>query len=506
MTKVIHNKKWFYYLRKKKADPNRICLENHYGLDKLKTGLVVCQKTTYILFTYFDNLDCFLDYMDLTPHHLRSFYETIVLRTQKPHFDVDIDLKKAPKDINDQEVVRDLIRAIKTVMSDFNVNFDPIKDILLFHSNGENKKSYHIVIDHHYHKDNVEAFCFYEKVLEHMSPSNALYIDNSVYKTVQQFRMLGSKKYKTDRTKEYIVRGSYTPKNLHQHSLVSYIEGSELLPEFGDDEEDFEYENDDGRQILGNDLVMDAMNMLETYLGISKTSPEFPFIYDTTSDPFIILKRVRPSMCELCSRVHENENPYMFVSKYGLLYFDCRRTTSGKKKMLGRIRNYANKEDEVTKVLLSSAPVTLEPKISPLKILSKPESSFKNEVPPTHDPYALDSMGYTANEQIVPVTSLPKTSTVAKRSLLTQNSKKRSHPGPPAQSTPLRGPLVPTSRERGERSTIKIGNRNFTIIRNRHFESNGIEGCVNEIENDILESLISFSKKTVHQIRRSTKK
>nr|QBK89708.1 MAG: DNA primase [Pithovirus LCPAC001] len=366
MTKVIHNQKWFYYLRRKKADPNRVCLENHYGLDKLKKGLIVCQKTNYILFTYFDSLDSFLNYTELIPHYFHNFYETIVLREQKPHFDVDIDLKNG--DVDDKKIIRDLISAIITVMDEYLIKFDPIKDILLFHSNGQFKKSYHLIIDHHYHKNNIEAFCFYEKVLESMSPSNAIYIDSAVYKTVQQFRMLGSKKYKTERTKKYIKRYGYVPENLPLASLISYIKDSKLLPEFAseEEEEDF-YKNS---VVISNDLVADAMNMLETYLGINKNSPEFPFVYDTMSDPFIILKRVRPSMCEMCSRVHDNENPYMFVSKSGLLYFSCRREKD-RKKILGRIHSGVIDNSQEIEIKPKDIPETKTEIIPTIKIGAK---------------------------------------------------------------------------------------------------------------------------------------
>ncbi len=65
---------------------------------------------------------------------------------------------------------------------------------------------------------------------------------------------------------------------------------------------------------------------------------------------YIILKRLKPSYCQVCLRTHEHENPYLFVKPYlngYQLYFNCRRNTESQ--LLCFISNKSNTiVDDVT--------------------------------------------------------------------------------------------------------------------------------------------------------------
>lgn len=334
---MSYQSKWFYYLRKKRTQPDRECLESYYGADILSKALVVCQKTNIIRFALFESVNQFLRSIQKTPKSQHCYYEVIFMRKQKPHFDIDIDLSHN-HNIDDEEIVKKLIEAIKTVLSGYNIKIDPIRDILIFSSHGETKKSYHVIVDHYYHSDNINAYCFYEKVVDLLPGQYRPFIDHSVYKTVQQFRMLGNSKFGTNRVKKWHQRGEYLPNDLFKASLISYISECQELPSF-EDSKQFEEEKDyTSIDLDDSDLVTGAMKLLGNYLGIKTTSSEFPFYYEDTVDNFIILKRLRPTECRVCRRIHENENPFMFISD-GVLYLNCRREPDNKSIRIGYLRS-----------------------------------------------------------------------------------------------------------------------------------------------------------------------
>lgn len=347
--KVSRNHKWLYYLRKTRLNPNRECLENSYGQDILKKALIVCHRIIInnkdkLRFRVFNSTTEFLDHANKQPDRLQCFYEVIFMRKQKPHFDIDIDLKNN-REINDKDIVKSVIDGIISVLSEYEVEIDPIKDILIFQSHGKDKKSYHIVVDHYYHSDNINAYCFYKKVLEKVPGQYRVYIDRSVYKTVQQFRMIGNRKYNTERVKKYLKRNDYIPDDLFRSSLISYIRKSKQLPPFEDEEEFKEGYGETNISIEDGDIITKAMDLLSQYLGISKNDSEFPFFYDNTVDNFIILKRIRAYECRLCQRTHENENPFMFIHK-GYLYWNCRRHENNKSTRIGKISTEKEIEEQ----------------------------------------------------------------------------------------------------------------------------------------------------------------
>ena len=86
-------------------------------------------------------------------------------------------------------------------LNDFNVIIDISTDILIFTSHNENKKSYHIIIDHYYHMNNLEAKAFYNEIISKISPNFTKFIDHSVYSSIQQYRIVGSQKVNSNRPK-----------------------------------------------------------------------------------------------------------------------------------------------------------------------------------------------------------------------------------------------------------------------------------------------------------------
>ena len=57
----INDKKWYYFLRN--TNPKNESLERVFGLEVLKTKLVVCYQLKYRLYSIFDSVSKFLNYI-----------------------------------------------------------------------------------------------------------------------------------------------------------------------------------------------------------------------------------------------------------------------------------------------------------------------------------------------------------------------------------------------------------------------------------------------------------
>ena len=73
---------------------------------------------------------------------------------------------------------------------------------------------------------------------------------------------------------------------------------------------------------------------------LEKNYSNFQFI--NTQENKFFLKSLKPYMCITCNRIHEHENPYLFVLQ-NKLYFNCRRSTNNKSTILCDIGIEENK-------------------------------------------------------------------------------------------------------------------------------------------------------------------
>jgi hypothetical protein len=75
----------------------------------------------------------------------------------------------------------------------------------------------------------------------------------------------------------------------------------------------------------------------------------FPFSYlktieDNGVSSLILLKRHKSSMCNVCNRAHENENPYLVIhGEEKMVYFDCRRNNENRKSYIGQLVKQTSK-------------------------------------------------------------------------------------------------------------------------------------------------------------------
>lgn len=311
----IGGRRWYRTL----VGPNS--LGSHYDNSTIAKSIVVCymlQKTRYF--------SIFKDYIDVyslreqldVPQ--RCFFEIIYGHvSQKPYFDVDmgdIDIETATA------IVNNLIDAIEKELT-----IDRSKDILVYSSNSEEKKSYHVVVNNYCVADNLQNRQFYTNVMRHVPEDNHKYIDSSMYSVKQQLRMLGSQKPGSGRVKvfeeswfdiDHVYEEGINDrtKELEQlaESLVTYTDRCRCIPNLIPIPEKPKYTGTSEEDPLTEEDVLKALALL---------SDEWKF--EKIVDVFIILKRTRPSYCNICERVHESENAFLTIRNRNV-YFYCRRS------------------------------------------------------------------------------------------------------------------------------------------------------------------------------------
>ena len=148
-SQYIRGIKWYYCLIPK---DNTRALFTDYKRENLQKKLLIAwdyfdgikQRKLYAVFD--DHFD-FAKYFLLTSDHLKCFYELILGEAmQKPHFDLDMEL--SIDEINEQKdikILNELIVNIIDVLKQKNINLILEKDICIYSSHGDTKRSYHII-------------------------------------------------------------------------------------------------------------------------------------------------------------------------------------------------------------------------------------------------------------------------------------------------------------------------------------------------------------------------
>ena len=350
----IFGKKWYYRLKSdyQYHDHHTVCLLNDYPEEVLETKLLIGMETlnkdhntkelkNSRIFSVFDSYIELYLYQDQFEPDQRFFYEIILGDfPQKPHFDVDIKLGESfgdSLDLKGELVKNDLLTNIINVMKEHGVEVKIDRDILLYTSHGETKRSYHVVIHHYCHANHDQAGAFYRQVTQQMKPENAQYVDAGVYSSKQNFRLMGSQKMGSYRPKlfcqKFIVgekefnhvydaefrSDKHKKVELLRESLVSWVRDCQYLPSFQTKEEENRKHKFEEVGDLSNDIIQEAKKLLNR--------DDFPFVVREIRGNVVSLRRLRPSFCDACKRIHEHENPYLLiVDEY--VYFCCRRSSN----------------------------------------------------------------------------------------------------------------------------------------------------------------------------------
>ncbi len=346
--------RWFYRLNSNSSGKG---LYDSYNNQQLQTGLIVCfiNNRNQRLFILFQSHLHFGKHLITTPKKDQTFFEIIRGQyAQKPHFDLDFNLKDLPTTINPELVKDNLISAILAICKLDQIELNLQRHILLFTSHGEHKKSYHVIINGYCHNNNLEAKSFYDKVISLLSENEQKYIDHSVYGKSQNFRIVGSQKLNSNRPKILNTQWNYQGQLINycyeeevedeNHRLILELEASLIthvvdclpLPSFVSQKVTI-YNNHNSMNI-DESIGRQGFMLLAEQANMAINDPRFPYEYKSITGNLIILKRIRPSICGICQRVHTNENPFMSVnSNNWKVYFHCRRSTTEKGLLIGTI-------------------------------------------------------------------------------------------------------------------------------------------------------------------------
>lgn len=337
------------------------------------------------IFCVFKDYIDFYNYLINYSHDAMSFYEVILGNNhQKPHFDIDIDKNVFTKMYGEENfdekvqlildwIIRSCIEVLKSKKIEIKVN----KNILVYTSHSKNKKSFHIIIDKYHHINNHEAKKFYNCVMEYFFKicdsvykdgnfHKSSFIDSKVYSTLQQFRILGNQKRGSNRPKvfnqKFLFEGnvinhiqSEKPRNKNHEnlinlskSLVSFVKECTPLPEFLTEEEKMAIKGFKNIKI-DDDIAKLAFESFKIYWKNNNDSDYLPFRFFKIVGQLITLKRLSPSKCEICNRIHDKENSYLFVLKNNV-YWNCRRSENGQSLFIGQIDIKIDTNSELLKI------------------------------------------------------------------------------------------------------------------------------------------------------------
>ena len=244
--------------------------------------------------------------------------------------------------------------------------------ILVFTSHSDKKLSYHIIVDEWCFADSKECRYFHDEVIQRLPEKWRDIVDHGMYKSLQQLRITGCHKWNDLRTKtlspslSFKIAGSqgWTPPeppldSNHEYllllgcSLVTNTSDCHLLPSFAPPERPKRaYIKDVMTEMELDATSVDLAIELCAKMGqLTPTHPDFPYRLDRCLDArdgtaLILLKRLRPSWCRVCQRIHENQHPYLLVvGRDRDVYLDCRRHFENQKLYLGRLGAMARSID-----------------------------------------------------------------------------------------------------------------------------------------------------------------
>lgn len=320
-----------------KASDIPVCLEEKHPIEgekPIKTFGVFSSE--YSLFLEIAN----------TPQPKRCFYEIIRGGCYQKHY-VDIDMSLEDDVISEDfaHTIEEKLNISKIIVKeyiDIMLRINPSikkEDILVFNSNSEKKRSFHIIVDRWCFTSATQNKDFFNEIMEHIPIPHRKYFDKTMYKCIQQFRIFLSTKCGKNRVKTLDSQSTWKPldnitdsylllKEIFMSSLVTSTACScRIIP--CKYKEKIEYVNS---RDMENGELASCLALFRTF----KDSHSFEIM--DLKGTIIPVKRRCSSYCNACNRVHENENGYLYLTFDNNLYFNCRRNDQST--LIGNINDF----------------------------------------------------------------------------------------------------------------------------------------------------------------------
>lgn len=335
--------KWYYQLNK---NNNSLLSKEHISKDMLP----ICNESSgYKQFAAFRYGQLYNYSISLNDNE-RCLYEIILgNRRQKPYFDIDMDLIDKEIGHSREQKLNISLTICISVKNSILKEFKQISDdqIIIMKSPDINKRSFHIIVKGHCVINSDANRKFYNIIKENIPEPWRIYMDDSMYKSIQQFRLFMSTKLDKSRIKQFDYEQSNWKaealsenplRDLFYDSLISYTDDCLLLPIELNEEETICYD-----KIEINNEDINKLKLIIKNMPFSNC-----FDINEIKETMVIMRRLMPSYCECCKTVHDNENPFIYITLYGNVKFHCRR---GKDKLLiGSLNNDFNNNNKMINI------------------------------------------------------------------------------------------------------------------------------------------------------------
>lgn len=340
--------KKYKYLSKQ----NKNSLLNNNDIELIRNKVII-QKSDFSEILLFDKIDDFLKFNNDLKKEDKVYYE-VIFGDDIQKFKLDIDIKRYKKynsvtdecyiNINDKIKINELINDL--IKSTFDlINCNKFKYYIYDSSDYKNLIiSKHIIFDFYIYNSN-EAKELYNKLISVISKkynNNIIkLIDNTIYKTQQCFRLphhtkINNKRYKEceNHKDDNVVAGmikNYLNEKIHVIKITNENEEESSINnndgDVSENHNNHQWTNDLGKiscktktnkvQEIPEEIIEIILEKGKNYLNNFK-------IRNTISNK-IIFDRLRAGFCEICKRIHENENSLYIIVYDNKFRIYCRR-------------------------------------------------------------------------------------------------------------------------------------------------------------------------------------
>jgi hypothetical protein len=296
-------------------------------------------------FSCFPSCSRFIYYLkdiDLSEH---AFFEVIMSdQYQKLYFDLDIKVDEIHEEVEPfvHGLLDCLVDHILEEYKKLGITLNLSKNILIFDSNSETKKSYHVIVDGYCLRNNKDNRILASMISRNIPLKYRQFIDEKVYSGKQQLRLYLSQKLNTGRIKKFNEQWTYHDQiityqypetevrdeikvfalftSLFQSSCVSvstnckiiFLEEMDGKKEDGPKSEREEIEEDSCHEILSQLKAGEYKDLFDIYK------------FTKLSEGYIVLTRKKSAYCRVCERTHDSENAYLTLVNDDVL-FVCHR-------------------------------------------------------------------------------------------------------------------------------------------------------------------------------------
>lgn len=251
---------------------------------------------------------------------------------QKPRFDIDIDAERVPNFMEFGARLRErLIGRIIDCLAAEGFTLDLKYDLCLYQSHRAEKYSSHIILPYFYHFNRADALAFYEMVVKDDAELKE-YVDKRIYDANHSLRCVWCRKEEGSAAKlpeiHFSFRGEayrHEPKmpyrndkikllRIFEESLITFVTYGQALPSWAPDRP--EYQVDDIPRHIADEMI--AM--------LPKALEKAPFVFHGVDGGIVNLRRLQPSFCPLCARVHKKIGTYLTLNNHnGKVHWHCGR-------------------------------------------------------------------------------------------------------------------------------------------------------------------------------------